>query len=353
MSTSIHFAAQFLSPGSGGIARCARLTMMALSDKASIRNAFAVQDTHPTTIAGVTTKPFRNRRLRFVSAHTTYALGSDVVFYDFPGTARAHKFLALARKPYALWVHGWEVWRQNLRPDYAATIRQADAVFVNSHHTFTKINESIPGLRNLHICQLGTERDIDRSTRSAVVREKITLFVGRNDELFDKGQNAIITVWPRVVHQVPDAKLYFVGGGVRLDYLRSLAAASPVASSISVLGYLPDAEVDQLYDRARLFVMMSRVEGFGLVYAEAMSHGVPILTSTEDASQYINREAITGFSVCRDDHGALADAVIRILADDNLHRRLSDGAVEHWKHNFSFTAFADRFREAAVEANLI
>src|SRR5262245_2023482 len=329
MSTSIHFAAQFLWPGSGGIARCARLTMMALSGKASITNAFAVQDAHPTTVAGITTRPFRNRRLQFVSMHTTYALGSDVVFYDFPGTARAHKFLALAKKPYALWVHGWEVWSENLRPDYAATIRQADAVFANSHHTFTRINESIPGLRNVHICQLGTERDIDRSTRSAAVREKIALFVGRNDELFDKGQKAIIDVWPRVVRQVPDAKLYFVGGGVRLDYLRSLAAASPAAGSIVVLGYLPDAEVDRLYDRARLFVMMSRVEGFGLVYAEAMSHGVPILTSTEDASQYINREGVTGLSVCRDDHDALADAVISVLTDDHLHQRLSDGAFEH------------------------
>ena len=114
MSTSVHLAAKFLSPGSGGIARCARLTIMAFSGKVNIKNAFAVQDTHPTTIAGVTTRPFRNSRLRFVSAHTIYAFGSDVVFYDFPGTARAHKFLALARKPYAVWVHGLEVWPEIL-----------------------------------------------------------------------------------------------------------------------------------------------------------------------------------------------------------------------------------------------
>jgi phosphatidylinositol alpha-1,6-mannosyltransferase len=355
MSTSVHIAAQSLSPGSGGIARCARLTMMALSGKASIKNAFAVQDTHPTTIAGVTTRPFRNSRFRFASAHTAHAFGSDVVFYDFPGTARAHKFLALARKPYAVWVHGWEVWPENLRPDYAAAIRQADAVFANSHHTFTRVSESIPGLRNLHVCQLGTEWDVGkvRSTRSTAVREKIALFVGRNDELFDKGQDAIIDAWPRVLRQVPDAKLYFVGGGVRLDYLRSLAAASPAASSIAVLGYLPDAEVGLLYDRARLFVMLSRVEGFGLVYAEAMSHGVPILTSTEDASQYLNHEGVTGLSVCRDDHDTVADAIIRVLADDDLHHRLSNGAFEHWANNFSLSAFVGRFREAAIRARVI
>jgi phosphatidyl-myo-inositol dimannoside synthase len=354
MAISIHFAAQSLEPGFGGISRCARLTMMALSDKVSITNAFAVQDIHPTRIAGVTTKPFRNKRLRFVSAHTTYALRSDIVFYDFPGTARAHKILALARKPYALWVHGWEVRAENLRPDYAAAIRQAVAVFANSQHTFTKISESIPKLRNVHICQLGTEWDRGTiSTRSVAVREKIALFVGRNDELFDKGQNTLIDMWPRVVREVPDAKLYFVGGGIRLDHLRSLVAASPAASSIAVLGYLPDAEVELLYDRARLFLMMSRSEGFGIVYAEAMSHGVPILTSTDDASQYINREGITGFSVCRDDDDALAGAVIRVLADDDLHERLSNGALEHWTNNFSFSAFASRFREAATKANLI
>ena len=93
--------------------------------------------------------------------------------------------------------------------------------------------------------------------------------------------------------------------------------------------------------------MMSRVEGFGLVYAEAMSYGVPILTSTEDASQYLNHEGVTGLSVCRDDHDAISDAVIRILADDVLHHRLSNGAFEHWANNFSFSAFAARFREAA------
>ena len=95
----------------------------------------------------------------------------------------------------------------------------------NSHHTFTRVNESIAGLRNLHVCQLGTERDVEtvRSTRSTTVREKIALFVGRNDELFDKGQNAIIDAWPRVLRQVPDAKLYFVGGGVPLTRLFAIA----------------------------------------------------------------------------------------------------------------------------------
>ena len=99
--------------------------------------------------------------------------------------------------------------------------------------------------------------------------------------------------------------------------------------------------------------MMSRVEGFGLVYAEAMSHGVPILTSTEDASQYLNHEGVTGLSVYRDDHDAVADAIICILSDDDLHHRLSNGAFEHWASNFSFSAFAGRFREAAIRAKVI
>ncbi|MEJ8572848.1 glycosyltransferase family 4 protein [Microbaculum marinum] len=355
MTKTVHVAAQFLSPGSGGIARCARLTLLALRKDTSVAGAFAVQDTEATTIAGVETRPFSGRRLPFLAAHTAHAMGSDLVFYDFPGTARAHRLLALAKKPYALWVHGWEVWRENLRPDYADAIRRADAVFVNSNHTLSRLNESIPGLHNLQVCWLGTERDIDGAGRMPPTsgNEKIVLFVGRNDELFDKGQDVLIDVWPKVVGRVPEAKLCFVGGGSELERLRSLVSASPVRDTIRVLGYLPDGAVSELYMRARLFAMISRVEGFGLVFAEAMSYGVPVLTSLEDASQEVNRDGVTGYSVSRSDPDLLVEQIVDILADDGLHDRLSRGAFQHWADNFSFTAFADRFRQAAGRARLL
>jgi phosphatidylinositol alpha-1,6-mannosyltransferase len=277
------------------------------------------------------------------------------VIYDFAGTARAHGPLGLAGRPYALWAHGWEVWPGNLRPDYARAIRRAKAVFVNSGHTGEKLAESMPDLKTIHVCQLGTEKDLAAGGAPAPPPggEQMVLFVGRNDEMFAKGQDVLIAAWPRVAAEAPDATLVFVGGGERLDRLRELAAASPAASSIRVLGQLTDAEVEQLRARARLFAMLSNVEGFGLVFAEAMSDGLPVLTSNEDASTEVNRHGETGFAVARDDLDAVAATILSVLRDDQLYARLSRQAYARWASDFCFSAFRDRFLTAAADAGLV
>jgi phosphatidylinositol alpha-1,6-mannosyltransferase len=332
----IQVAAQFLTAGSGGIARCARLTIMALASRARVRG-LAVEDQSPTLIGELKTRAFHGNRSAFVAANMVGALTSDWVIYDFAGTARAHGPLGLAGRPYALWAHGWEVWPGNLRPDYARAIRRAKAVFVNSGHTGEKLAESMPDLK----------------TAPPPGAEQMVLFVGRNDEMFAKGQDVLIAAWPRVVAEAPDATLVFVGGGERLDRLRELAAASPAASSIKVLGQLTDAEVEQLRARARLFAMLSNVEGFGLVFAEAMSDGLPVLTSNEDASTEVNRHGETGFAVARDDLDAVAATILSVLRDDQLYARLSRQAYARWASDFCFSAFRDRFLTAAADAGLV
>jgi phosphatidylinositol alpha-1,6-mannosyltransferase len=181
----------------------------------------------------------------------------------------------------------------------------------------------------------------------------MVLFVGRNDEMFAKGQDVLIAAWPKVVAEAPDATLVFVGGGERLDRLRELAAASPAAASIRVMGQLTDPEVDALRARARLFAMLSNVEGFGLVFAEAMSEGLPVLTSNEDASTEVNLHGETGFAIPRDDLDGVAATVLRVLNDDQLFERMSRQAYERWRSTFCFSAFKDRFLGAAAEAGLV
>ena len=352
----IQVAAQFLTAGSGGIARCARLTMMALSSQARV-SGLAVEDQSSTLVGCTRTRAFRGNRSAFIAANMLGALSSDWVIYDFAGTARAHGPLGLARRPYALWAHGWEVWPGNLRADYARAIRGAKAVFVNSGHTGARLAESMPDLKTIHVCQLGTEKDLAPNAPAGRTpdpgAEKMVLFVGRNDEMFAKGQDVLIAAWPKVVAEAPDATLVFVGGGERLDRLRELAAASPAAASIKVMGQLTDTEVDALRTRARLFAMLSNVEGFGLVFAEAMSEGLPVLTSNEDASTEVNLHGETGFAIPRDDLEGVAATVLRVLNDDQLFERLSRQAYERWRSTFCFSAFRDRFLSAAGEAGLV
>jgi len=349
----IQLAAQYLSPGSGGIARCARLTLLALQARLPINAALAVEDDEPQTVGNVHARVFHGRRMAFAAVNAAFSFATDLVFYDFPGTARAHRVIG-RRKPYALWVHGLEVWPPGPRPDYARAIIGAKAVFANSQHTLDRLRLTVPGLANVHLCWLGTEHDDTASTEIAGVesRKNIVLFVGRNDEMFAKGQDILVAVWPEVVKRIPDAELHFIGGGTHLDHLRSLAAASPASASIRIFGALPDREVNALYGRAKIFAMPSEIEGFGLVYAEAMSRGVPVITSTNDAAQELNRDGTTGYSIDRNDRALLIDRIVAILGDPALHKALANGAFEHWRRNFTFSSFAGRFQQAMAAAGL-
>jgi phosphatidylinositol alpha-1,6-mannosyltransferase len=350
MTADIQISAQHLAAGAGGIARCARLSLKALAGEARL-TALAVEDRAAEVIDGLRTRPFRGVRSAFVAANTIGALKSDWTIYDFAGTARAHGPLALAGRPYAVWAHGWEIWPGNLRDDYAAALRGAAAVFANSAHTAARLAESVPDLRRVFVCPLGTEADL--APRPAAAREPRVLFVGRNDAMFAKGQDRLIAAWPAVLAEVPEARLCFVGGGDRLGQLRAMVAASPAAAAIEVLGQLSDAEVSAQFSRARLFAMLSNVEGFGLVYAEAMSHGLPVLSADADASSEVNRDGETGLTVDRDDTASVARGILSLLRDDALRERLSRAAFERWTATYAFSAFRKRFLGAAADAGLL
>ena len=149
------------------------------------------------------------------------------------------------------------------------------------------------------------------------------LFLGRNDEMFAKGQDILIDVWPDVVSKIPRARLVFAGGGTHLPKLIELVRASSAAGNIDILGFRSDSEMEIVWQDATAFAMLSYVEGFGLVFAEAMRHGVPILASNDDASQEVNIDGVTGFNVARADRNGIVDRIAVLLGESGARR--SDG----------------------------
>jgi glycosyltransferase involved in cell wall biosynthesis len=99
------------------------------------------------------------------------------------------------------------------------------------------------------------------------------------------------------------------------------------AERVRVLGAISDAELELLYDGADVFVLASHFEGYGMVYAEAMAHGLPIVATTGGAiSDTVPPEA--GVLVAPGDIAALGIALKDLILDAPLRARLSCGALE-------------------------
>ena len=107
--------------------------------------------------------------------------------------------------------------------------------------------------------------------------------------------------------------------------LRRLRDELGLAGRVSLLGILGDEELAGRYGAADLFVLPSRFEGYGMVFAEALAWGLPILASRAGAvGATVPPEA--GLLVPADDPVALGQALRRLMADPALRRRLAQGA---------------------------
>jgi len=94
---------------------------------------------------------------------------------------------------------------------------------------------------------------------------------------------------------------------------------------IALLGAVPPERLSELYTKADLFVLASRFEGYGMAYAEAIAHGLPVVGTTAGAIPE-TVPAGAGVLVAPDDAGALARALRRIIESSDKRHHLAVAA---------------------------
>jgi colanic acid/amylovoran biosynthesis glycosyltransferase len=94
------------------------------------------------------------------------------------------------------------------------------------------------------------------------------------------------------------------------------------------LGFVPNAELGPYYRRAAVVAVPSRREGYGVVCAEAMAHGRPVVASRVGGMPSMVEDGHTGILVEPGDPAALRAAIERLLDDPDSRRRLGEAARE-------------------------
>jgi phosphatidylinositol alpha-1,6-mannosyltransferase len=189
--------------------------------------------------------------------------------------------------------------------------------------------------QRLRVVPLGTDPDrfkpgvdpTDVRARFELPRDKTRwlLTVARLDP--HKGVDTVIRALPAVVERFPHVRYLVAGSGDRSS-LERLAHRSGVADRVRFLGGVSERDLPGLYNLASLYVGVSRianrigVEGFGISLVEASACGLPVVAGNSGGIPDAVREGETGFLVPPEDPGALAEAIIRVLADNELAKRV-------------------------------
>ena len=144
-----------------------------------------------------------------------------------------------------------------------------------------------------------------------------------------KGILELVRAW--TLRERQGASLQLVGEtDVDVAYTASVNAAIAAAPDASILvsGPVDDATLEEAYSAADLFVLPSLYEGYGIVYAEALAHGLPVVAcEVGPVPELVGEEA--GLLVAPADVGALSRALDLLLTDDALRSRMSVAARRH------------------------
>jgi phosphatidylinositol alpha-1,6-mannosyltransferase len=256
----------------------------------------------------------------------------------------------------AIFVHGPE-FGSGSDGARAAAMRGAWRVLTNSRTTARRVEAAFPELaeriRPVLLC-IDPERVClwaREDGAPAPPRAPAALIVGRLwSEERGKGHDALLEAWPAVRRRVPGAELWIVGEGDDRARLEARAQEAGVGEAVRFLGRVDDRELGALYRRAALLAMPSRQEGFGLVYAEALWHGLPCVGSTADAAGEVITDGETGLLVRYGDSGALGEAVASLLSDPERRRRMGEAGARRAREHFGYARFrADLLRALDLE----
>lgn len=334
-----------LAPAGDGIAYAARLLHRAMSDLGG-REPTLVE----LGVTGAEPVALRTRVQFFAKLARLQSLRRvNWVLFTHVGVARAQlRVPRNLRRPYAVMLHGIEAWSATLDVERRTVLREARARIAISPHTARRVAAAHPELPPIETCLLGLLPDDEHPDRvPADVRvdygPHAVVIVGRmsGTERY-KGHDQLVLAWPRVLADVPDASLVMVGRGDDVERLRAKSAALGLGRSVYFTGFLPDAAVRGVLRNAAVFAMPSRGEGFGLVYLQAMRAGVPCLGSRDDAAADVIVDGETGLLVPRQDPEAIAGALIRLLTDESMRRRLGEAGRRRYDNTFTYPRFRAR-----------
>ncbi len=273
------------------------------------------------TVAPICPWPGSFRRVRAELA----AFGPDVVHVHEPFTPSTSMFAALASPaPVVATFHAFlsrsrllraaapalrPVW-ERLRARIA--VSEAAARFVSG--PFRGPLEVVPN-------GVDVERFAGAEPASGLPAGRRVLWVGRLDR--QKGFPVAVRAWAEIARRAPDAWFVVVGEGRDLVALHELPEEA--ARRVLALGTVRHEDLPPFHAASHVFVSAATgQESFGIVLVEAMAAGLPVVCTDIPGYREVVRDGVEGILVPPGDAGALAGALLRVLGDPGLARRLGE-----------------------------
>lgn len=221
---------------------------------------------------------------------------------------------------------------------YLSTLKSVSHFFVTTSWTKKSLVEDY-GIKpeSITICYTGTGNISYKETDRKYNAPRI-LFVARHNYIA-KGAKLLLESFRLVLSKHPEAELIIVGPNPN-DL--NVFSSEP---QVSIYGFLPWDELEDLFNQCSLFVMPSEYEPYGLVYLEAMKCSMPVICSSTGGMASIVKEHSAGWVIDRLDSRELASLLDHCISNTAECRTRGDNGRTFVASNCSWDICAKKIKD--------
>jgi glycosyltransferase involved in cell wall biosynthesis len=237
-------------------------------------------------------------------------------------TVAAYRLKQIAKVPYWTIAHGFEAWDID-RPHVLQALSHADRILAVSNYTRDRLLENgkinpervqvLPNTFDASRFQVGQKptdllQRYGLSPDQPVILTVNRLAAGESFHSYDQVLHAL----PLIQKAVPNVHYLIVGKGNDRERLEHLIQSKQLQDCVTLTGFVSDEELPNYYNLCDVFAMPSKLEGFGIVYLEAMASGKPVVGGMDGAIDALDQGRL-GAILNPDDVPLLAETLIQIL----------------------------------------
>ena len=254
-----------------------------------------------------------SRKLKVPLVGTFHTPVDQYVMYIAKRSKLTQKVLGKVAKEYQDWFYS--------RCDILIVPAKSAAAYID-----IKDKEIIPVSNGIDLSRYGPEGRQEMREKFNLGDSPVIMHGGRLS--YEKRIDYVIRALPEVKKHVPDVKLFIVGKGPAMEFLKGTAKELGVEGSVVFSGYVSDADFPKAFAASDVLAINSPVETQSLIVLEALATGMPVVGTNAGAIPDAIEPGVNGFLFETDDVKAMADYLVKVLTDERLRLRLKEGALK-------------------------
>ena len=173
--------------------------------------------------------------------------------------------------------------------------------------------------------------DLDMNPLDEVIEKQrrenpILLFVGGNIQR--KGLQTVLKSLQKLKQSYLNLQLHVIGKNQNIERIKKRSDLMGLTECVKYFGWILPQEMKKYYRRSTVFVMPSLMEGFGLVFLEAMAQGLPVIGGKTGGTVELIKNNKNGILVKPDNEKELNNAILSLLNKDKLRNNIIQNGYE-------------------------